>query len=194
MRTKGGETKRKLIEAGLELFYKNGVHWVSFQQVTGKVGLTQAAAYQYFEDKDELVRECCIHAAREGRASIDRHLDESAPARTRLKKYIEANLLWAAKDPKGASTLLAMYYFAFNSSKIRQIYLQINEQSVQRLKVHLEHGNNEGSWRITRVEETARMIHNILIGEIIKQIHVPAEFSVKKRVALCWVATEKLLR
>ncbi|RYZ92209.1 MAG: TetR/AcrR family transcriptional regulator, partial [Proteobacteria bacterium] len=49
-------TKQSLIEAAIDLFAEKGVHWVSFQQIGTRVGITQAALYKHFADKDDLLR------------------------------------------------------------------------------------------------------------------------------------------
>lgn len=191
--SKGEETKQNLIQVALDLFYKKGVHWVSFQQIATEVNLTQAALYRYFEDKDELIQACALYSAKTGRAFIDQHVPSAAPARERIRTYIEGNLLWALKFPKEANALLAMYYFALKSKKIRDVYLLINQQSIIRLSTHLSHGNHEKVWKIEDCEQMARIIHNLLVGEMLKTIHTPKELSLDARMSILWSALMKLL-
>ncbi len=49
-------TRKKLIDAALEIFADKGYSKTRITDITKKVGLTHAAFYAYFKDKDDLVR------------------------------------------------------------------------------------------------------------------------------------------
>jgi AcrR family transcriptional regulator len=49
-------TRKKLIDAAIEVFREKGYSKARITDITKKVGLTHAAFYAYFKDKDDLVR------------------------------------------------------------------------------------------------------------------------------------------
>lgn len=49
------ETERKIIQAALELFVRNGYHGTSIDEIMKKVGLSKGALYAHFSSKGELL-------------------------------------------------------------------------------------------------------------------------------------------
>ncbi len=176
------KTEDKIIDAACDLFYESGVHWVSFQQIAEKVGISQSAIYRHFEDKDDLLRACIERMALLGREIIDQNINETKSAKEQLDQYIEGNFLWLKKRPKDGALYLALFYFGFNNKSIQSLVKDINSKSEQRLVIRLMAGQREGSWKISNPALTARGIHNILVGELIKFINDPSEFPWKNRV------------
>jgi AcrR family transcriptional regulator len=186
-------TKEKLIEAAISLFAKHGIHWVSFQQIATKVGVSQPALYKHFKDKDDLILACALSAVEAGRQIIDQHVDPHASALKQLKSYIEGQFIWAQKQPEGVAVILAIHYFCLNQPAIKELVEKINTQSCYRIGVRISSGQHEGYWQSVDREATARAVHNLLFGEIVKAIQSPREMSWDKRVKFVWSMTERLL-
>jgi len=53
----GRNTREKLIDEAMDLFYTHGIHAVGLDQILGRVGVTKTTFYNHFESKDELVLE-----------------------------------------------------------------------------------------------------------------------------------------
>jgi AcrR family transcriptional regulator len=51
---KSPDTKSRLIQAAYELFLKHGYHGTSMREIAARAGLSVAAAYNHFKNKDEL--------------------------------------------------------------------------------------------------------------------------------------------
>lgn len=51
------EKRAKILEAGLELFGYEGYHSASVSKVAKKAGISKGLVYNYFESKEEIVRE-----------------------------------------------------------------------------------------------------------------------------------------
>jgi AcrR family transcriptional regulator len=51
-------TRDRLIEAGLDLFYKHGFHAVGLDRIIEQVGTTKTTFYRHFESKDDLALAC----------------------------------------------------------------------------------------------------------------------------------------
>lgn len=54
--TKGERTRRRLLEEAIERFGARGFRGASVSEIARSIGLTQAAAYAYFESKTDLYR------------------------------------------------------------------------------------------------------------------------------------------
>ena len=52
---KSKETEKKVIQAAIELFVRNGYHGTSVDDITQKVQLTKGALYSHFTSKGELL-------------------------------------------------------------------------------------------------------------------------------------------
>lgn len=193
MRRKGLKTKENITKVALKLFHKHGVHWVSFHQIAEKVGVSQAALYKYFKDKDELIKACALMAVENGRKIIDAHIDPHASAGKQIYAYLEGNLKWLKENPQEGAILLALFYFSYNNPETQRLMLGIYQQSIERLAVRLSAGIREKAWQVSDIFSTARIIHNIFLGEMLKAIHTPNEFEIKARTDLLWAGVQKLL-
>ncbi|GIU83859.1 MAG: hypothetical protein KatS3mg008_0634 [Acidimicrobiales bacterium] len=56
-RTKGERTRQRLLEIAIQRFGRHGYRSTSVSEITREAGLTQAAAYAYFPNKEALFRE-----------------------------------------------------------------------------------------------------------------------------------------
>ena len=72
----GAATRRRLIDAGYELFLRHGFHGVGLDQVLRHAGVSKQTFYNHFESKDELALEVLTRRsedeARSLRATVDR--------------------------------------------------------------------------------------------------------------------------
>ena len=50
-------TKQKIVDAALELFAEAGFHTTSISQIARKAGISKGLMYNYFESKEELLKE-----------------------------------------------------------------------------------------------------------------------------------------
>ncbi|TCZ78920.1 TetR/AcrR family transcriptional regulator [Paenibacillus albiflavus] len=56
-KTKGEQSKERLLQSAEELFAQKGVAATTVSQIVANAGLTQAAFYLYFTSKDEILKE-----------------------------------------------------------------------------------------------------------------------------------------
>ena len=65
MRPSGAETRRRVIEAAYDLFYRDGFHRVGVDAVADAAGVTKRTLYYHFDSKDAL-----LAAVLEGRTGL----------------------------------------------------------------------------------------------------------------------------
>lgn len=191
--SKGDETRSRLIQAAIELFYEHGVHWVSFQQIATRVGITQAALYKHFQDKDDLLRACALVSGESGRELIDTLVSQARTPAEKIRAFIRGHFEWQRQSPKEAVILLSLFYFGFNNRPLRDLLLSMNEQRTARLAACIREGRSDGHFTATRVEKKARVLHSLLLGELIKAVHEPKEMTVDQRAQLVWAGFVKNL-
>jgi AcrR family transcriptional regulator len=52
---RGKETEKKILQAAVELFIRQGYHGTSIKDITSKISMSKATPYTYFKSKGELV-------------------------------------------------------------------------------------------------------------------------------------------
>lgn len=57
METGRGNTKQKIIEESMKLFFVNGFHAVSVRAIADAVGVRNSALYKHFKSKREILEE-----------------------------------------------------------------------------------------------------------------------------------------
>lgn len=67
--------KQKILDAGLELFAEAGFHSTSISQIAKKAGISKGLMYNYFESKEELLREIVFDGIESLTESFDPNRD-----------------------------------------------------------------------------------------------------------------------
>lgn len=76
-------TKEKLFHAAVRLFSENGYHSVSMREIAAAVGITEAAIYRHFENKEAILNEIL--------AVFKRKLEGYLLTKSQVDTYIEAD-------------------------------------------------------------------------------------------------------
>jgi AcrR family transcriptional regulator len=190
---KGLETKGKIVDVALGLFQARGFHKVSLPEIGKAVGISHAAIYEYFSDKDALLAACIRYAIDRTRGQIDATIGVNDPADKKLKGYIVANIRAAHHDRAAVGQLLSLYFYAAYNPQIRTAHLEIVAASTARVESHVIQGNREGAWSVKDPGPRARMIHDLLLGEVFKAHHDPSDMAEKKRAELVWKTARRIL-
>ncbi len=161
----------RIVQAAVELFNSNGFEQTTFAQIAKKAGLSQPAIYVYYNNKMDLLAAACEASAAEGRRFIDGRVDPRKKAIKRLEMYIDANLEFFYHERAYAQSLMAAYYFASSSTKIRQILTVIESSTKARLEVALIHCRNEGE-NISVSPDLINSVHSVLVGDCYKAIYL----------------------
>lgn len=162
------DTQAEIIKAAITCFDKTGFEPTTFKKIALSVGVTQPLLYRYFKNKMDLFGACCISVAVESRTFVDNYIDQRSSAADRLLAYLNGNLEWFGKHKNKAQILIGMYYFAFNDPNISRINNEISEIGTARVETHLAQIEHELGKEFKDLSRVARIIHNFLVGEIIK--------------------------
>jgi AcrR family transcriptional regulator len=113
-----GNLRNALLRAAITVMAEKGVSQFSLSELARSVGVTPAAAYKHFADKDSLLFELAQHGFSELRQAFERVAPKASPpkntkqAKLRFERIGEAYLQFGLKEPalfqlifgKGAST------------------------------------------------------------------------------------------
>jgi len=79
MRTKQDKTRRRIIDAGYESFWRSGFARTSLDSIAARAGLTKRTLYGYFRSKDDLLAAVLVHY-KELAAERLQHIADRLPA------------------------------------------------------------------------------------------------------------------
>ena len=94
------ETREEILALSVHLFAKHGFDGVSMRDVASAVGLTQAALYYHFPDKEHLYFSTFAHLYRQKESYLKEILDSSLPPWERLEALVTgmSRLIAADRD------------------------------------------------------------------------------------------------
>ena len=192
--SKGEKTRLTIVQAASKMLFEKGVNRVSIPELAKTVGLSHAAIYKYFSDQEQLFLACVTHAIVDGRRQIDQMINETDSAKRKLYMYLKGNVAWFTENRPAATLVLGVFYFSASNPAISEFHNEFVKASIGRLNLHLVHGSREGAWPMKGTEVKARLIHNLMVGEMIKTIAWPEQLSIKERTRILWKESLLLLR
>ena len=92
------KTREEILELSAPLFARNGYDGVSMRDVAAAVGLTQAALYYHFADKDQLYLDAVAYEFREREAALKDMLAGDGTPRERLERFVAGLARMMATD------------------------------------------------------------------------------------------------
>jgi AcrR family transcriptional regulator len=91
-------TREEILELSAPLFARHGYEGVSMRDVASAVGLTQAALYYHFSDKDQVYVDAVAHEFRERAAVLKDMLAGNGTPWVRLERFVAGLARMMAKD------------------------------------------------------------------------------------------------
>lgn len=174
---KGERTKALIIEEAIDLSFKEGWEQVNFNKLANICNLSQSAFYKYFKNKTDLMLNCQLYCAANGRDFIDQYTDKDLAADERLTNYIRGNIMWAKRHPSHVQMISSMYYFSNSNPSIHRVFKTITEKGLERIRSILLAGSREKLWEIDNLDLLVDLIHSYLVGKIIKSYNDTTYFK-----------------
>lgn len=180
--SKGERTRENILLKALELYAEKGVQNTPFQNIADAVGITQAALYKYFSDRDELLKEAILLGAQKGREFFTNKVPENLSAKENLLIYVEKNLEWCLKGQPFHIAFLSLHYFSTQVPSIKKVHSEVMKARLSRIRELLLAGQDAKTWKVTDIESTAMNLHNYLLGEMFAVINNPQLETKKARM------------
>lgn len=180
---KGEATRRRILVEALQLYSEKGVQNTPFQEIADKIGITQAALYKYFNNRDELLKEAVLLAGEEGREffKLDPKLEAKWNEREKFFYHIKMNIEWAQNGKPHNVGFLSLHYFASQIKMIGEVHSEVMSLRVNRFKSYLLNLQKEEGLKIDNVNSLAVSVHNLVLGEMLEAYNHSGNETVKKR-------------
>lgn len=130
-----GDLKHALIEAGIELINRDGEKSFSLRRIAANCGVSPAAPYSHFENKEKMLEAMRDFVTCEFTAAIQREIDSSTQTEV-LSKIGQAYVMFFLKNPN---------YYTFIFSR-------------QDIKINLDSASHDDFPPFALFRETARKI------------------------------------
>jgi AcrR family transcriptional regulator len=95
-----GNLRQQLIDVALQAIEGNGYQALSLRDLAQAVGVTRAAPYRHFVDRDALLRACALEGFRHLLAAHQEKMQGSASAQEKVRQLCQAFLNFSAERPQ----------------------------------------------------------------------------------------------
>jgi AcrR family transcriptional regulator len=133
--------KQSIINAARELFTERGITDVKVSEIAAKAHVSQVSIYNYFGDKNGLVREVLITYLNNAMKEYEEILERDIPFSDKLKMIIEKK-----HDKILEATHSEFSQYALEDKALRQIFMEMaTHKSVHIYTKFIELGKKEGA-------------------------------------------------
>jgi len=148
-RSRGRETAEEILKAAQELFYIKGYENASTREISKKVGISKAALYHHFKNKEEILFRICLQAADElvnnMKRAIERNIHSGKPLKEQLTDVLVEYAKTYMKNENFNKILLHDIEYLPEDKK--QIIHQKEKENVHQLRNFIESLMAQGSFR-----------------------------------------------
>lgn len=163
------ESRRAITVAAIKIFSQGGFAQASFQAIANEAGLSQAAVFYHFPNREALVNASLAYVVERNHSTVSGLFKPEDNAEERLLKHGAANVKWGLENRDEAQVLLLVYYLACCNSDFSKIYVGMLAAARKRIEELLLAGIREQTLRL-RPEEAAKIaecLHDALLGSFI---------------------------
>jgi AcrR family transcriptional regulator len=160
-----GKKQRRILEAATELFIEQGYRKTSVDEVARRAHVAKGTIYTHFENKAMLLAGAVALEKREYMAEMLHFLDESRPARERLKEMTVASLVLSQKMPLVSRLMNGDAELAFALQDLQDNGSELMQRSAEMRQQFLAHLLNEahgGTWTEAETAERANVFTGFL--------------------------------
>ena len=94
-----GDLKAALVDGAIELITEQGARGFSVAELSRRLGVTAAAPYRHFENRDELLAAVAVRALRSFGEALEARSPETDPPEERLASMAAGYVRFAAEQP-----------------------------------------------------------------------------------------------
>jgi len=151
MTTSETGVREEILKTATRMFIEQGYHGLAMRQISEAVGVSKAALYYYFKDKEELFLAILSSYLDEMEASIDAIRAGTESRTEQIRQFVE----WVLRQPaeQRAITRLGSQEMAQLSAASRKNFNKIYyEKFIGKLIAILQEGMERGEFRTLNVE------------------------------------------
>jgi AcrR family transcriptional regulator len=140
------DLRQEILEAATGLFIQQGYRGLSMRQIAETLGVTKAALYYHFMDKEELFLAVLSAYLEKLEATLDKIQAEPVSNRERISRLVEHIL--AQPGEQHAIIRLASHEIRHVSAAQRQVFNQVyHEKFIDKIQAMLQAGMDQGEFR-----------------------------------------------
>ncbi len=164
-------TRQRILKAAREVFVEKGLDRASIDDVVAAAGLSVGAIYNYFPNKDELIRVSIDGAVKEETAALFADTQASSSPEDKIDRGIRGWWKYTMEVPGGPAFLAQAWGAASRRPLIRDLMARRFERGVtiNSMLFHecIEHGDLPAD---TDVDALARTLEALLDGMILEYV------------------------
>ena len=156
MITKGNKTRQFIIENSINLFSEKGYTAVTMKDVCERCEMSRGGVYRYFSSTKEIFIEMLDADLKVNRSVVEENIQKKVPAERIIDVYFRQEMESICSHNNGL--YFAIHEFAFAEPDQRESLNQRVKDSVNILKMILEHGQETQEFKMFDKEAVATHI------------------------------------
>jgi AcrR family transcriptional regulator len=165
-------TRQRILKAAMRVFIEKGFHRASIDDVVAACGLSVGAIYNYFPNKDELIRASIDDSGREETEALLADTQAVGSIWDRMERAMGGWWRGTVEIPGGPAFLADAWGEASRRPLIRDLMARRFERSVMFSTVILRESVNRGELPAELdVDGLARMFAALLDGMVLEYVH-----------------------
>ena len=146
MSAEARQRREQILDAATGLFIQQGYHGLSMRQIAEALGVTKAALYYHFEDKEQLFLAVLTAYLKRLEVTLDQIQAEPVSNRERISRFVEHIL--SQPGEQHAIIRLASQEMRHVSAAQRQAFNQVYHQKfIDKIQAILQAGMEQGEFR-----------------------------------------------
>ncbi len=162
-RRSGIESRKKIINAAMDVFSRRGYAKANIREIAGKAGISVGGIYLYFKNKQELFKSLIIEGRHEISARIEMSVQQAQSATQALSNFLRLHLEYAMKHRDFILLHLREHGFAFGMNEKRQFF-RSQRELIEKILVK---GIRAGEFRKCNAADMAKVILGSVRGVIV---------------------------
>ncbi len=165
-RSKGEQTKEKIVLACLECLIEHGYSGTNYESVGQKLGLRRAHVAYHFPKKEDLFAAAIAKVYQRGQKTVEKALLASSGSwKERLRAYVSSTFVWIAADPSHPPTLTLAFYLSCTHSEYKTLSTEVRRVGFERVQ-HILSDHPKISKKT--LPGLALRVHSFLVGECLR--------------------------
>jgi len=144
--SEGRDLHQEILESARQLFIEQGYHGLAMRQIAEAVGVTKAALYYHFKDKEELFLAVLDEYMEENSRLIDRIRSEGGSCRGQIRLLVESILSQPAEQ-RALIRLSSQEMAQLSVPAQRMIHQAYHEKFLDKVQSMLKTGIERGELR-----------------------------------------------
>ena len=165
---------RRFVEAGFSLVERTGQLEPTVSAIVKEAGLSNQAFYKHFHSKHELLLAMLEEGIQLLRSYIEHRVDSATTPHERVRNWLDGVLEQALSEQGAAATRP----FAISRARLSDRFPGEVDEAEARLKALLQHeieaGASSGAFPLADPERDARLLYNLAMGWVERQLLDPA--------------------